>query len=106
VRAVLAGWAGEDPTDTAVLLTSEVVSNAVLHAGPHPAGSCVRVRMLRYPDRVRVEVTDPAPGRPARVVPQGDSVSGRGLLLLDALSAEWGIEPEGSGKVVWFEVAV
>lgn len=62
------------------------------------------VTLVRIPGVVRVEVTDRGVGLP--VVGDGrlDGVSGRGLVLLDALSMAWGVIPTGAGKVVWFEV--
>ena len=87
--------------DTMALLVSELVSNVVLHAG-----TPCRLRIDRVADRVRVEVGDDS-DRVPRIVPPADPLaqSGRGLLLVDGLSAAHGIdlEPDG-GKRVWFEL--
>jgi anti-sigma regulatory factor (Ser/Thr protein kinase) len=88
----------------AVLLTSEVVSNVILHAGPHGRGSEVVVGLNQTADRVRVEVGDSHARFPILGDGAVDKLSGRGLLLLDALADSWGVTPDGSGKVVWFEV--
>ena len=88
-----------------VLLTSEVVTNAVLHAGPHRPTDEVVLCVVLTDDRVRVEVTDQHPGTPRINTSAGsDGLSGRGILLLDILASAWGVVPSGRGKVVWFEV--
>jgi anti-sigma regulatory factor (Ser/Thr protein kinase) len=84
---------------TATLLTSEVVTNAVLHVG-----GTISVRVMCRPSGVRVEVEDtseqvPVPGDPSR-----SSTSGRGLQLVEALATDWGATREGVGKIVWFEL--
>lgn len=84
------------------LLTTEIVSNAVRHANLDPSQEIIlRVVADGY---VRVEVTDP--GRPfepdlRRTDP---GTSGWGLFLVDAIATSWGVEPEGAGKKVWFEL--
>lgn len=82
------------------LLTSEIVTNALLHA-EQPKDLSVRIES----DHVRVEVSDASPRTPTpRQAPLG-SVSGRGLGIVDALARAWGVEPvAGNGKRVWFEV--
>jgi anti-sigma regulatory factor (Ser/Thr protein kinase) len=99
------GQAGTDAADTVVLLTSEVVTNAITHAAP--AADAVREFALSVritAGSVWVEVTDPDP---AVFVP-GDAGAtaehGRGLFLVAALAKEWGvrIEPDQAGKTVWF----
>jgi hypothetical protein len=89
--------------ETAVLLVSELATNAVVHAESKFAVTVV------YPSasgRVRVEVTDrdathPAPTRPPPNVPHG-----RGLLLVSTLADEWGVQEarRRSGKSIWFEL--
>ncbi|MBN3932418.1 ATP-binding protein [Streptomyces verrucosisporus] len=89
----------EDRMDDLRLLTSEVITNAVVHTGSTCA---VRVRWTGV--RVRVEVTDAAPNPPRVENEVLDAESGRGLLLVSALSAAWGTRPDRAGKVVWFEI--
>jgi anti-sigma regulatory factor (Ser/Thr protein kinase) len=86
---------------TATLLTSEVVTNAVMHVG-----GTIAVRVTCRPAAVRVEVGDssgqlPVPGEPSQA-----STGGRGLQLVEALASDWGTASEGPGKIVWFEIAV
>ena len=86
--------------DTAMLLVSEVTTNAVLHAR-----TSVTVQVQVTGDVVRVEVTDGSPAVP-RIHSYGPtSATGRGLRLVDQLARSWGVrdDPDG-GKVVWFEV--
>ncbi len=89
-----------ESVDDAVLLTSEVVSNVVLHAST-PA----EVRMTVDGQRVRIDVTDGSGRLPEIRMFDFVSASGRGLAILAALAAAWGIEPlPGRGKRVWFEL--
>ena len=104
IASSLADWDRVPQLEDVVLLASEVVTNVVIHAGPHGPDDEIVVGVHRTDDLVRVEVTDGHPGFP--VVGTGSLAreSGRGLLLLDLLSTAWGVVPHGSGKVVWFEV--
>jgi anti-sigma regulatory factor (Ser/Thr protein kinase) len=87
-----------------LLLVTELVNNAVRHAGVGP-DQPVRVWLRRLPRRVRVEVTDPGSGF-AGVHPRskGDESGGWGLLLVDRIADRWGAEPTPAGTCVWFEV--
>ncbi|MER0443805.1 ATP-binding protein [Streptomyces sp. Edi4] len=87
--------------DDVLLLVSEVVTNACLHAGG-PRELVVR----HMDDRVRVEVTDASPVPPRRRPRAPALPGGHGLMLLDRLAARWGSAPVGAGKAVWFEVAL
>jgi DNA-binding NarL/FixJ family response regulator len=101
-RALVVEALGEEADDllfSLELLTSEVVSNAVQHAGSAP-----RIEAHLGPDTVRVAVYDDDPGMPAHRHPDADRPGGRGLHLLDKVATRWGVEPVGSGKVVWFEL--
>jgi anti-sigma regulatory factor (Ser/Thr protein kinase) len=81
------------------LLVSELVSNVVLHAHT-PLEVTVRTRG----DHVRVTVADESPLIPAMKQYAADSVTGRGLTMVDAAAERWGIDENSSGKAVWFEV--
>lgn len=87
--------------DMVELLTSEVVTNAIIHgrSGPQLA---VEVRDCV----VRVAVSDLSPKLPVRQAGRLDDVSGRGVVIVEELASAWGVEREGNGsKRVWFEVA-
>ena len=86
----------------AELLTSEVVTNAVRHARLDPLQEIV-VRIVAD-GFVRVEVADPGPPFDVDLREPISDSSGWGLLLLDVIATSWGVELEGSGKRVWFEV--
>jgi anti-sigma regulatory factor (Ser/Thr protein kinase) len=101
VNAVVSTLAPQQ-LDDALLATSEVVTNAILH-GEAP----VRVRACAGPHWVRVEVGDGGAGtlRPRRDVAD-DEDSGRGLFIVGAVTTRWGARPAvpGPGKTVWFEI--
>jgi anti-sigma regulatory factor (Ser/Thr protein kinase) len=88
------------------LLVTEVVTNAVRHGTRGPVDDVI-VRIVAD-DSVRVEVVDP--GRPFDPPPSperfDDAPSGWELFLLDRLATDWGVEAEGVGKKVWFEIDV
>jgi hypothetical protein len=98
VRAYLRDEDLETMCDDALLLTSEVVTNSVVHArGPISLG------LARQGPVLRVEVGDHSRGSIA--VPEtSPDTSGRGLKLLDAVADRWGTDATADGKVVWFEL--
>lgn len=101
VSHVLAACGCEGSEDIAVLLVSELVTNAIRHAG----GSRCDLTLHLSDGVLRVEVRDESPRPPARRAPGPDDTSGRGLVLIDSLAAQWGTQPgPGRGKVVWFEL--
>ncbi|WP_406196377.1 SpoIIE family protein phosphatase [Streptomyces sp. NBC_01017] len=105
VRDTLQGWGFADIVDDAVVLTSELVTNAVVHAGTSADVLC-----LRSDDGVRVEVADRYPER--EIPLQGSPVNmgspdregGRGLQLCAALAGHWGVEYTPTHKQVWFQL--
>ncbi|MGQ4329760.1 SpoIIE family protein phosphatase [Streptomyces hayashii] len=105
VRDTLQGWGFADIIDDAVVLTSELVTNAVVHAGTHADVLC-----LRSDDGVRIEVADRYPER--EIPLQGslatmgspDREGGRGLQLCAAIAARWGVEYTPTHKQVWFRL--
>ncbi|MFF3518529.1 SpoIIE family protein phosphatase [Streptomyces sp. NPDC002573] len=102
LREWLRTWSLDSAVDEAELLTSEVVTNALVH-GDSDVSVCVR----QYPDHIRVEVrdSDPHPARPVTVPRAEDEAEGgRGLLIVSALASGWGNSPSGRGKTVWFEL--
>ncbi|MDP9434335.1 MAG: SpoIIE family protein phosphatase [Actinomycetota bacterium] len=104
----LSGWGITGTVaDDAVLLASELVNNAVTHTG-RPR----RLRVRRLVDRLVLEVSDADPRPPQRSGSNGPhggdggEEGGRGLVILDALASGWGVRFDGTGKVVWCEVAL
>jgi len=97
VTAALTRWGRGELADTAALLTSEVVTNAVLHARTTVD---LVIRQLR--DGITVEVSDGSRLRPQgrRTTPQ--STNGRGLALLDKLAETWDVKVRANGKTVCF----
>jgi serine/threonine-protein kinase RsbW len=90
-----------DRLDDAALVLSELVGNAVRHA----EGDTVQVRLRRTDDVLRIAVHDHSAAGPAPRHASVDDESGRGMLIIEALSSRWGWEPNGHGKVVWADVA-
>ena len=83
----------------AELLVTELVTNAVLHAR-----TPVEVSVQPRGPIVRIEVADDSPRAPRPRKHSVDSGTGRGLVLVERLSENWGVELRGGGKVVWFEL--
>src|SRR4051812_12464341 len=101
LRRVLDAWDCEDPDQIAVLLTSEVVANAVVHAATRLA---LDVFWDSEAETLRIEVRDGDDRPPRNRHPSIDAVGGRGIMLVESLARRWGSEPDGHGKVVWFEL--
>ncbi|WP_184589990.1 SpoIIE family protein phosphatase [Streptomyces violarus] len=105
VRDTLQGWGFADIVDDAVVLTSELVTNAVVHAGTSADLLC-----LRSDEGVRIEVADRYPER--EIPLQGTAINmgspdregGRGLQLCAALAGRWGVEYTPTHKTVWFQL--
>ncbi|MEJ5944228.1 ATP-binding protein [Pseudokineococcus basanitobsidens] len=89
----------DEAEQVAVLLASEVVTNAVVHAETD-----ARLSVLLADHRVRVEVADGSPRRPLVRAWTDDGGTGRGMALVEALASRWGVDPSPSGKIVWFDV--
>lgn len=90
-----------DTQDTAALLTTELVSNAIRHTRDELV---LTVRLAG--GRLRVGVSDSSHRRPQLVQVGKRDTSGRGLHLVEALAEQWGVDPDerGLGKTVWFEL--
>lgn len=86
-------------SEVAALLTSELVTNAVVHA----AGS-IRIRVSVAADLVRIAVADESSMMPAPRLAGDGAVTGRGLALVEQLAERWGSDPHEGGKEVWFEL--
>lgn len=98
----LAAWGLPHLTDSAALVVSELVTNAVAHAHP-PYGCLIATRLERLDCGLRIEVHDANDTKPERREAPPDSESGRGLALVHALTdGQWGVsDREGPGKIVW-----
>ncbi|MEU6393385.1 SpoIIE family protein phosphatase [Streptomyces sp. NPDC046939] len=105
VRDTLQGWGYADIIDDAVVLTSELVTNAVVHAG-----TAAEVLCLRAEDHIRIEVSDRYPEREiplqSSAINMGspDREGGRGLQLCAALAGRWGVDYSATHKQVWFQI--
>lgn len=91
------GHPEDESTQMALVLTSELVTNAVLHARTE-----VDVRIEFDDEHMRVEVTDGDPHLPAALPHRPDALGGRGLFLVEQLASDWGSARRHGGKVVWF----
>lgn len=113
VRETLRSWPipGDDDRpdaviDDAVLLTSELVTNAVVHAG-----TSVHVTCRLSADAIEIVVLD---GRPAQLIPDSpgppadpaERTSGRGLHLPSELASAWGVTYAPAAKAVWFRIGL
>jgi Histidine kinase-, DNA gyrase B-, and HSP90-like ATPase. len=92
---------GDDATDTAALLVTELVSNAVVHANGPSLWLTVDETMT---DVLHVAVRDGSKVIPRPQAPDVSRTGGRGLFMVDALSTSWGWERLVTGKRVWFEL--
>lgn len=101
VRTALAQSETAADVDTAVLLVSELVTNAILHAR-----STVVVNVASSPGEARIEVHDESGHVPRQHAFSATSATGRGLRLIESLAKRWGVEADddGTGKTVWCEV--
>ncbi|MET7519648.1 ATP-binding protein [Streptomyces sp. NPDC005480] len=99
VTAQLGDWALDELVDTAELLVSELVTNALRHTqGP------LRLNLRVRHSRLLCEVEDTEPAGPVRNVVDPDAEGGRGTELLDLLADAWGSIRTATGKTTWFEL--
>ena len=101
VRSAIQSWQIPVDPDTAILLTSELVTNAVRHE----AGQAVMLVVTCALGQLRVDVHDTSPSWPAVADVPADAETGRGLLLVETLSDEWGFYRTPAGKAVYFMLA-
>lgn len=86
------------------LLSSELITNAILHG---PARGLVTIRVLRMDGHLRVEVDDEGVAPPRLRNPETGEIGGRGILLIDTYATRWGWERRPAlGKTVWFDLSV
>lgn len=102
VDSVLHEWKCDAQIDRLQLVVSELVTNALLHAG-----SATEVHLVRTQSRLRLEVCDYGRGLPAiRSVHDGEVQGGRGLAIVEQLATAWGVSEWREGKCIWVEVDV
>ncbi|MFC8454829.1 ATP-binding protein [Kitasatospora sp. NPDC057223] len=101
VAKSLADWGAITATDTAELIVTELVANAVRHTGCR----CIAVSVRIESRTVRVAVRDSSVTLPVFVNTGTTETSGRGIALVHALSTRWGVEEAYLGKWVWAEIA-
>ncbi|WP_037641186.1 ATP-binding protein [Streptomyces bicolor] len=107
VTAVLGTWGiDQEAIDTAELVLSELVTNALRARAPGDRQVGIRIAHSEADGLLRLEVSDAAEGRPEVRSPGEDEDGGRGLLLVDALTHRWGVQKRegGIGKTVWAEL--
>jgi hypothetical protein len=101
VLAAIRAWDIPVDPDIAVLLASELVTNAI----GHETGKTIVLAITRSFDQLRVEVHDTSLRLPVLVDAPVDAEAGRGLMLVATLSATWGIYRTPAGKAVYFTLA-
>jgi anti-sigma regulatory factor (Ser/Thr protein kinase) len=102
LRQALTSWHLDHLADTALLLVSELVGNAIRHA--HPAESGLELLLVTDGSLLRIEVRDPDRRKPTVRHPGGLDDSGFGLVLVQTLADEWGVRQLATGKAVWIEL--
>lgn len=103
VRSVALEWGLSELADTAELLVSELMTNAIQASEGLMIRETPVVRLSLASDRssIVIRVWDGSEEMPVRQKAGPGDDSGRGLMIIDALSADWGSYPEARGKVVW-----
>ncbi|MEV7679119.1 ATP-binding protein [Streptomyces sp. NPDC088341] len=102
----MANWNLSVLADSAVLILSELLSNAALHAKVTPE-QAIETYYVRRREGLRIEVHDGSAERPQPRPADLEAPTGRGLLLVEALADEWGVaDRDGPGKVVWAALSV
>ncbi|MET9773662.1 ATP-binding protein [Streptomyces sp. NPDC006367] len=100
LRELLRHWGRPGRSEVAELLTSELVTNALVHTDDDAVLTATVSKSA-----LRVEVRDRAARMPGRRAPVPDeSTNGRGLVLVESLADAWGVRSHGEGKSVWFEL--
>jgi hypothetical protein len=101
VRAAVCAWEVPIDAGVAVLLTSELVTNAIRQE----AGKLVTLAITCSCGELRVDVHDTSRSLPVVMDAPADAETGRGLMLVATLSSQWGFYPTAEGKAVYFTLA-
>jgi hypothetical protein len=101
VRAAICAWEAPIDASVAVLLTSELVTNAIRQE----PGKLVTLAITCSCGELRVDVHDTSRALPVLVDAPADAETGRGLMLVATLSSQWGFYPTLAGKAVYFTLA-
>ncbi|MFE6164719.1 SpoIIE family protein phosphatase [Streptomyces sp. NPDC056486] len=103
MRELLHDWAVADQVDSAVLMVSEMITNVLVHTD---GDAMLVAEVTGEPGSrcLRAEVSDGSDDLPHRRHPGELASSGRGLVLMELLADEWGVDPKGEGKSIWFEL--
>ncbi len=99
VRDTVERWGYPDVAEDAALIASELITNVVLHAR-----TALEVVVRRGHGRIRIEVADKNTELPRIRQHSAQSGTGRGLHLVAAVAADWGVETRRDGKIVWVEL--
>jgi anti-sigma regulatory factor (Ser/Thr protein kinase) len=97
----LTRWGLDEQSADVELVVDELVTNAIRHSR-----GAVTLSIGRRLDRIVVQVQDPSPDRPEQEEQDVLADNGRGLLLVEELTTEWGSTPTDDGKRVWAELIV
>jgi anti-sigma regulatory factor (Ser/Thr protein kinase) len=101
VRMAICTWDVPVDQDVAALLTSELVTNAIRHT----AAESVTLAVTCSCGELRIDVHDTSRTSPVLIDAAADAETGRGLMLVATLSADWGFYPTPAGKAVYFTLA-
>ncbi|MFJ4881741.1 ATP-binding protein [Streptomyces sp. NPDC088731] len=105
VESVLTEWKLGGLIDETTILASELSTNAVIHA--KGTGDYFELALRRRGGTLALEVSDSYQWRmPELRTPTLDDLSGRGLVIVDAVAAKWGVRPRDPGKTVWVHLTI
>lgn len=102
-RAALTSWGLNSIAGIAELVSAELLTNAIVASGAQRVSAPIGLHIAAYPGRLVVMVRDGSPGTPRPQPRDDNAVSGRGLQIIETLSADWGCLAlaRGEGKIVW-----
>ena len=101
VRVAIREWKAPVDHDIAILLASDLITNAIMHG----AGATITVAIRCSRGHLRIDVYDKARSLPLGMDEPADTDAGRGLVLVAALSTEWGSFRTPAGKAMYFTLA-